>query len=161
MWIKIYLGALAVAVIVTGFFTFYSHSWLGSIGKPETVVSSYEYYSNLAWSAIWIFSIILLITANFVLWHTRKIWAMWTTFGFFAVFVLLQTFLLASLFTHYKVSNNLSESSVFFTPFLGIIFCILIAIIVYFNQFLLLRVLEKMRGNAVRAENDLDNADKK
>lgn len=161
MWTKIYIGVLAAAILVTGFFTFYSHSWLGSVGKPETVVGSYEYFSNLAWSAIWIFTIILLVTANFVLWHTRKIWAMWTTFGFFAIFVLLQTFWLAGIFTDYKVTNNLSESSVFFTPFLGIIFCFLIAVIVYFNQFLLLRVSEKTRGTAAEVETDVNSTTKK
>lgn len=148
---------LAAALLITGFLTFYAHSWLGSIGKPETVVENYGYFSNFAWSAIWIFTILLLITANFVLWHTRKIWAMWTSFGFFTLFVLIQTFWLARVFVEYKKINNLSESAYFFTPFLGIIFCVLIAIIVFFNQFLLQKALQKTSAGDVASEDITTN----
>ena len=69
---------------------------------------------------------------------------MWLTYGFFALFVILQTFLLSQSFFHYKADNGLSEGGFSISPFIGVILCIIAGIIVFFDQFLVLRMNEKM-----------------
>ncbi len=64
MWSKIYLVALAIALLVITSLSFYSYNWLTSIDAPVNVVQNYEYYSNLAWLFLWLSSIFLMVLAN-------------------------------------------------------------------------------------------------
>lgn len=140
---KIYVLVLVVAILITGLLTFYAYSWLGSLSGPQSIVENHNFYSNLAWTCVWLSSIILLGIANAILWKTQKLWAMWASFVFFAAFVILQTFWLSPAFSNFLFNNNLQERGISFSPFLGIIICILAAIIVFFNQFIVLRMHEK------------------
>ena len=149
MWNKIFIIALAVAVIAAGFFTFYSNSWLNSIGNPALSVENFEIYSNLFWATIWLGSIVLLIIANLVLWTTRRVWAMWATFAFFAVFVLLQTFWLSNALRQFKLDHSIPASEFLISPFFGALLCLVIAAFVYFDQFIVLR----LHSNANLSEN--------
>lgn len=157
---KIYIIILVVAILITGVLTFYASSWLGSIGSPESIVENHNFYSNLTWTSLWLSSIVLLAIANAILWQTRKLWAMWTSFAFFAFFVILHTFWLSPAFSRFQYDNNLREGSISFTPFLGLIVCLLAAIIVFFNQFIVLRMHEKTFPPAQLPEGEVADLEK-
>ena len=152
---KIYVPVLVVAILITGVLTFYAYSWLGSLSSPQSIVENHNFYSNLAWTSIWLSSIILLGIANAILWKTQKLWAMWTSFVFFALFVILHTFWLSPAFSKFQYDSNLQERGMSFSPFLGIIICILAAIVVFFNQFIVLRMHEKTFPPAPLPENEI------
>ena len=139
MWNKIYFAVLAVAVLAMCFFTFYAYSWLGSIGSPKDALAGFDYFAGSGSVFLWISSAVLLILANVILWNTRREWALWTTFVYFAVFVVLRTFWLEK--ARYNFQNS---DSLFFTPIVGVILIIIAGAIVFFNQFLNLRLNEKM-----------------
>ncbi len=145
MWNKIYLIILAAAIILSGILTFLAHDKLQSTGfAPATIVENYNYYANLNSMVLWISTIVLLIAANVVLWKLRKSWALWTTLVYFAAFTVLQTFWLGQSFFQFKKDNNLSSDVLSFSPFFGIATIILMAIIVFFNQYLVKRLHDKM-----------------
>ena len=58
--------------------------------------------------------------------------------------MLIQTFWLGESFSTYKQENNLSEAGLSTGIFLGVILSGLAAVIVFFNQFLIKRMREKM-----------------
>lgn len=155
MWNRIYPIVLAIAVLITGWLTFYAYSWLGSIGNPQIAAEQYNHFWMLGSTALWISFILLLAAANAVLWTTRKSWALWATFAFFAVFVLLQNFLLSTRFTQFEKANYMTESSFTITPVIGVFLCIIGAVIVYFNQVIVLRMREKV-SNEAHPINDVD-----
>jgi uncharacterized membrane protein SirB2 len=136
---KIYPGLLAAAAVVMCFLTFYANSWLGSIGSPQSALEGYYHYAGLGSTILVVSSIILLVLANVILWHTRRAWAMWATFAYFAIFVLLRTFWLEK--TRYNFENS---DSLFFTPVIGVILITVAGAVVFFNQFLNLRLQERM-----------------
>jgi hypothetical protein len=139
MWNKIFFAVLIVAVVAMSFFTFYAYSWLQSIGNPATALAGYQYYANLGTVFIWISTAVLLALANVVLWISRRAWALWVTFAYFAVFVILRSFWLE------KAAYNFQNSdSFFFTPIVGVVLIIVAGAIVFINQFLNLRLHEKM-----------------
>ncbi len=139
MWNKIYLAVFGVALFVMSFFTFYANSWLGSIGDPLAALAGYEFYAGLATSFLWISTVILLILANLLLWNTRRSWALWTSFAYFAIFVILRTFWLEKARFNFQNSDGF-----FFTPLVGVILIIVVGALVFFNQFLNLRLNERM-----------------
>lgn len=139
MWNKIYLALLAVAFVVMGFLTFYANSWLGSIGNPKDALAGYYHYTGLGTTILGISSLILLVIANVILWNTRRAWAMWVTFVYFTVFVILRTFWLEK--SRYNFENS---DSLFFTPVVGVIFVIAAGAIVFFNQLINLRLNDRM-----------------
>jgi hypothetical protein len=83
---KIYLVLLGIAVLVVVFFTFYSWSWLQSIGEPLAVVENYRFWSSISWDFLWISAVVLLVAANAILWTHRTPWPMWTAAAYFAIF---------------------------------------------------------------------------
>lgn len=143
MLIKIFLALLAAAIAVMGFFTFYSWSWLGSIGSPASAVSGYEYHSGLSWPFLWLSATILLIIANSVAWTTRKLWPLWTTLIFFQVFVLIRTFWLDRAFSSFKAEAGLADPAITLAPIFAAMLIVIAAAIVFFDQFLVLRLREK------------------
>lgn len=134
--------------------TYYSWSWLKSIGSPQAAVEGYLYHSGFAWKFLWISSIALLILANAVLAKSRKSWAMWTTFVYFAVFVIIRSFGLERSFFQLKQANGLAESSFTLAPVVGVIICIAAAAIVYANQFAVVRLQERMYPGRMEAETE-------
>ncbi len=143
MWNKIYLGCLAVSALVLGVLMYLSFDWTKSVGSPATVVEQYNYYSNLNWLFLWVSTLVLLVVGNVILWKMRKSWALWTTFLYFVFFVILQTFWLERSFFQFK-QEKLSSSEFLFSPFFGITLIVLAAIIVFFDQFLVKRLNDKM-----------------
>jgi hypothetical protein len=148
MWNKIYSMALAISLLIMSSLSFYAFSWLKSIDAPVNVVQNYEYYSGLAWIFLWLSSIILLVLANAFYWRTQQPWALWTTFLYFALFIILQTFWFDESFVTYKNRSGLGQNTLSLGLFLGVTLCIVGAVIVFFDQFLLSRLHKKMYGVA-------------
>jgi len=143
MWNKIYLGCLAASALALGILMYLSIDWLNSIGSPVIAVEKYNYYSNLSWAFLWISTLILLAVGNVVLWKLRKSWALWATLLYFAFFIVLQTFWLDQSLFQFKQKNG-GGDGFSFSPFFGIALIVLAAIIVFFNQFLVKRLSDKM-----------------
>ena len=143
MWNKIYLVILAVAISAMGVLLYLPFSWLQSIGAPATVRDNYFYYSNIGWTFLLISSLILLVAGNVVLWKTRRSWAIWTTLLYYVFFTILHTFWLQQAYFQYQKANNLATEAISFAPFVGVILIVLAAIIVFFNQYLVKRLLNK------------------
>lgn len=152
MLTKIYIGLLAAAVCVTGFFTYYSWSWLQSIGRPTVAVEGYNYHDGLGWSVMVVSSIILLIIANAILWTRRSGWAMWATFGYFAVFTLLRYFWLDQALFQFKKANGMWDGSFSVGPLFGVILVIAAGVFVFFDQFAVVRLNRKMYPPVVEPE---------
>ncbi len=154
MWNKIYLIALAVLFLPMAFLSYYSWSWLQSIGSPQNVVLNYNYWSNFSWSYLWISTIILLIIANVLFWKTRRAWALWTTFLYFALFIIVRYFWLDQSLFQYKKTTGLGLGEFSVAPLFGVILCLIAAVIVFFNQFLVKRLQDKMYPPIGKAESE-------
>ncbi|HEY0657924.1 MAG TPA: hypothetical protein VGD05_05600 [Pyrinomonadaceae bacterium] len=154
MWNKIYLIALAVLFIPMAFMSYYSWSWLQSIGAPQNVFLNYDYWINLSWTYLWISTVILLILANILFWKTRRAWALWTTFLYFTIFIIVRYFWLDQLFIQYKETQGLSQDGFSVAPLIGVVLCAIAAVIVFFNQFLIKRSHDKMYPANESAFND-------
>jgi len=141
---KIYLALLAVAVLVMAFFTYYCWSWLQSIGVPRDTAANYEYFAELSWFFLWISAPVLLVIGNVILWISRHAWAMWVAAAYFAVFVLLKGFWLDPSFAVFRRSSGLPEDSFTLGPFAAVVLCFVAAGIVFFDQFIISRFVEKM-----------------
>ncbi|MFM9904012.1 MAG: hypothetical protein ACKVQJ_05505 [Pyrinomonadaceae bacterium] len=152
MWSKLYLVLLAFAVILLAFLTFYSWSWLQSIGSPTAAVAGYEYYSGIGWPALWVSMVVLLAMGNGVLWESGRSWAMWTTFIYFSVGLILRFFWLDQSFFQFKKNNSLVDASVSFAPLMAVILIILMAVIVFFDTFLVVRLRAKTYPEPVDEE---------
>ncbi len=143
MWSKLYLAVLGLSIAVMVFLTYYSWSWLQSIGIPVGAVAGYEYHSDIAWWALWLSSVTLLVLGNAVLWVNRNAWAMWTTFLYFAVFVVIRYFWLDQAFFHFKKDNGLFDGSFSIGPFFAVLLIVLAGVIVFSNKFLVIRLRAK------------------
>jgi hypothetical protein len=141
---KIYLIVLTVFVLIMSFLTYYSHSWLASIGDPRTVVSNFDYYSNLSGTFLWISALTLLVFANIAFWKTLKLWTFWTTFLYFAVFIVLHTFWLNRSFVEFQRTNGFLAGSYSISPLVGVGVLIAAVFIVFFDQFVALKMRNKM-----------------
>jgi len=147
MFSKIYLALFVIAVLVMSVLTYFSYSWLQSISDPASVVQNFQTYSGLSWSALWISFVALLVFANVLLWKDRRAWALWLSLLFFAGFIVVQMFIVDQAFFTYQKTNNLTEKTYFLTPILGVAICAVAAIGIFFNQFLVLRMRDKMFGD--------------
>jgi hypothetical protein len=156
MLTKIYLIALAVFIIPMGFFTVYSWSWLQSVGSPQATVDNFTYWSGISQPFLWVSSAVLLILANVILWKTRRSWTLWVTLGYFVIFIILRYFWLDQSLFQFKKTNLQFDGSFSIAPILGAVFCLLAAVIVFFNQFIVLRMSEKMHPNEPLPQPSID-----
>ena len=140
MWNKIYVGVLAFFVLIMAFLTYYSASWLGSIGSPRAALEGYDYYANLSGLFLWLSSAILLLLANVLLWMKRQAWAMWATLLYFAIFIGIRAFWLDPSAFALGSANNLPSNVSIFGPFLTFLAIGAALAIVYFNQLVLIRM---------------------
>ena len=141
---KIYLGLLAISFAAMAFFTYYSWSWLQSIGQPAAAAEGYEYHSKLAFIFLPISGVILLMLANGILWATQRAWAMWTTFTYVAIFVIVQYFWLGEAFFRYKKTNGMFDGSFSLGPVMGAILIVVAGVVVFANQYVSARLYRKM-----------------
>lgn len=142
---KIYLVIFAVALLIMSFFTFMCYSQLQSIGfAPAQIVQNFESYNGLYKLIHLISSLVLLVISNIILWSYRRSWSLWVTFGFFAIFLLVDYWWLGDLLVAYQKANNLWQGSFYIGGLFAAIFCVIIGIGIFFNQFLVLRMRDKM-----------------
>ncbi len=144
---KIYLGLLIFAVLLMSFLTFYSYSWLQSIGDPKVAAENFTYFADLSWKLLWFSFIGLVAFANFLIWKNGKSWSIWASFVYFAFFIIIQTLWLAPALLSFEKLNNLTDSSFSITPIIGVMTVVVLAIAIFFNQFIMLRVREKTIGD--------------
>ena len=144
MWSKIYLALLGLSIAAMAFFTYYSWSWLQSIGQPAAAVVGYEYNSGVACTALIISGIILLLVANGMLWATQRAWAMWATFTYVAVFVIVRYFWLGEAFFRFMKDNGMWDGSFSLGPVMGVILVVGAGVVVFINQFASVRLNRKM-----------------
>ena len=161
MLIKIYAALLAVSILVMGFLTFYSWSWLGSIGLPASAVSGYEYHAGISWPILWVSATILLVLANSILWAKGRLWPIWTTLAYFQIFVLLRAFWLDPALLAFKNNAGLTDATFTIRPIMAALLIIIAAAIVFFDQFLVLRLKEKTYSKADLATADDQKSDPK
>jgi hypothetical protein len=153
MWTKIFLIVFAVALLAMVVLTFLSYSQLQSIGfAPKDIAASFLSYAGIYWTGLWISSLALLILANVVLWLNRRAWALWVAFLFFAGFVLIRTWWLNEVYVSYARQNNLPAETLFGYGIIGVLLCIIVAVGIFFNQFLVLRMRDRVHGADKPAE---------
>lgn len=140
MWSKIYILLLSLSIFLLGFVTFYSWTWLRSIGLPIDAIAGFEYFDNIGWTLLWVTAILLLVVANIILVKTERAWAMWTTFAYFAVFVIAKYFWLAVAATNFQRDNNLPSNNYLLGPFFALFLCIAFGAIVFVDQLLVVRL---------------------
>jgi len=144
MWNKIYLLILAVAILAMGIFTFLPYNWLQSKTDPRDVQMNYLFHLNIGWTFLLISSLVLLAAANVILWRTRKSWALWTSFLYFAAFTIAYRFWLDQAFFAFQQTNRLTDDALSFGAIFGVVLIVLAAVIVFFNQYLVKRLQDKM-----------------
>lgn len=144
MWNKIYLVALGLSIALMAFFTYYSFSWLESIGLPAAAVEGYEYHSGLACSVLIFTGIALLMLANGVLWATQRAWAMWATFAYVAVFVIVRYFWLGEAYFRFRKTNGMFDGSFSLGPVMGVILVVAAGVLIFANQFGSVRLYRKL-----------------
>ncbi len=143
MWSKIYLAFLGLSLSVMAFFSYYSWSWLQSIGQSTVAVAGYEYHAGFAWPFLWLSTVVLLLVGNVVLWLSGRAWAVWVTFSYFAVFVLAKFFWLDQTLLEFKRTNML-DAGFSIGAFLALVLIAIMAAIVFFCQFIVVRMHQKM-----------------
>ncbi len=141
---RLFLGLLALSFAIMTILSYLCYSWLQSIGNPASVVKTYTFYSGISWTVLWILFIALIGFGNVLLWIERKAWALWLSLLFFVVFIVVQTFWLENVFYNFQQTHELSESSFFLKPFLGVTISTIAAVGIFFNQFIVMRLRDKI-----------------
>jgi hypothetical protein len=144
MWNRVYWAVSVVGSFTVAFFAIYAYRWLQSIGSPNAAVEGFYYYSWLGWIALLIFSAMLLVIANIILWQTRHAWAIWTTLLYFAVFTLVWYFGLKTSVRQFELANGFPASVSALAPFIGVVLCVIAGAIAYLDQFVVVRLVERM-----------------
>jgi hypothetical protein len=144
MFSKIYLVALALSVAVMAFFTYYSWSWLQSIGSPATTIAGFEYHFGLANIFLWISVFALLIVANVKLWMTDRAWAIWATLLYFLLFVISRIWLLNSANDFLKSNSQPLADPHGIGVFVLLVLCIVAGVFAFCDQFAVVRLKQKM-----------------
>jgi hypothetical protein len=153
MWTKIFLILLAVSFLAMSVLTYLSYAQLQSIGfAPRAIAESFLAYGGFYWTGLWISALALLILANVVLWFNRRAWALWATFLFFSLFVLVRTWWLNEVYVSYTKQNNLPAETLFGFGIIGVLMCIVAAVGIFFNQFLISRMRDRVHGDDIAAQ---------
>jgi hypothetical protein len=146
---KIYLGLIALAFLVASGFTYFGYSWLQSIGDPKIAAENFQNVSGWNWTYIWISFLVLLLFSNLIIWREKVTWPIWSALAYFAVFIILNTFWLEQSFLTFKKTNELGDQVISISPMIGILVILVVAMAVFFNQYLIKRLLEKIVGNDI------------
>lgn len=160
MFTKIYLALFTVALLVIATVTFLAYSQLQSIGfPPPQIVERFEGYDSIYKTFLWISSVVLLVLGNVILWTNRKSWALWVTFAYFAVFILLNLWWLGDSLVAYQKQNNIGNGSFQAGGIFAAFLVVIVGIGVFFNQFILLRINDKMYNKPVEETEAIEKAD--
>ncbi|MGI8495483.1 MAG: hypothetical protein ACR2L1_09265 [Pyrinomonadaceae bacterium] len=144
---KIYFLALTIAAVIMIVLSYLAYNQIQAIGfSPATIAGNFHYYESLYQQFLWISSLILLILGNVLLWQTRRSRALWATLLYFVVFVLLDSWWLGSLGFDYEQRYKLTVDSFSFSGILGAGLCIVAALIIFFDHFIVLRMRDRIHG---------------
>jgi len=147
MWTKIYLGLLAVAVIVAGFFAYYAWSWLGSIGDPRVAWEAFNYHKRGGVYFLVCSTAVLLVVGNVILWTGRNAWALWVSHVYYAVFILIFLIFLHLAGTSFCLEKGVcTNPSNLVGPLLAVGSTLALTAFIFADQFLLLRLHAKIHG---------------
>ena len=144
MWNKIYAASLIGASIIMIVLNYLGYDWLRSIGSPKTALDQYAFYSAAAWTFLWVSAAVLLAIGNVILWTCRLAWAMWATLAYFILFLALRYFWLDRAAASFLAENRLTDGGAAIGSFFTVVLAILAVAIVYFNQYLVLRMNDRM-----------------
>ncbi len=144
MFSKLYLAVLAISVALSAFLVFYAWSWLGSIDSPAAVAAGYSFHASNAMIVLAVSAVLLLLLGNVILWTTRNAWAMWGTLIYFAIFALAKFFWLDMAFAQFEKANALAASGFSAGPVIAVGLIVAAAVIVFLDQFMVVRLLAKM-----------------
>lgn len=156
---KIYLITLAVFVVILGVLTFLAYDWLGSVSNPSVVEANYSAYLSYGRMFLFISTLALLILANIIFWKTRQTWTFWATLIYFVVFILIQNFWLDGAFNQFQIDKKMSDSTFSPNPLVGVLLCVAAGIFVFFNQFLIKRMHDRMFASAAPLKELSDDAE--
>lgn len=156
---KIFLIAFGVLVLPTALITWYAGSWLTSIGDPK--IAQAKYFDSSGWglTSLLVSFVILLILANIILWSSRRAWALWLSFLYFALFVILRFWWLEGDYLDFARRNALTESTFSLGPLIAAGLIILVGALVFFDQFVALRLAEKMHPTRVESDSAEDESE--
>jgi hypothetical protein len=146
---KIYLIAFAVLLIPQAVLTWYAGTWLTSIGEPKAAEASYFYYTGLGFTLLWIAFLVLLILANVILWSSRRAWALWLTFLYFALFIFLRYWWLEGSYLDFARRNAFTDNIFSPGPIVATVLIVGMGALIFFDQFVVLRLAQKMHPRAV------------
>lgn len=149
---KIYLIAFGVLVLPMAFLTYYAGSWLTSIGDPKIAQKTYFDYSSYGLTFLLGSYILLLILANIILWTSRRAWALWLSFLYFALFVFLRFWWLEGTYLDFARRNAFTESAFSLGPIIAVVFVIGVGALTFFDQFVVLRLNDKMHPRHAEAD---------
>ncbi len=152
MWSKLYLALLVIAIAVMAFFTFYSWSWLHSIGKPMDAIDGYMFHLNISSILLWLSSAVLILLANVILWKTRHSWAVWASGLYFSVFTIARYFWLDQSYLDFSKTAGLSNSSFSAGPLFAVMLILLCGVLVFCDQYAVVRLQRTMYPPIIEAE---------
>lgn len=123
-----------------------------SIGSPADALAGFRYNADIAWTSMWIFSLVILLIGNALFWQSGRSWAMWSTLVFFALCSVAKTILLDYNFAKFTLvivgASSQSQRSGTLGPTIwslivdtGLI--IIATAIVYFDHFIVSRLRAK------------------
>ena len=96
-----------------------------------------------------------MLVGNALLFKTQKAWALWTTFIYFAFFVILNSFWLGEKYFQFKQSKGLSDSAFSFGAFIGVLFVAIAVILVFFNQYFVKRMQAKLAPSVQNSDGEI------
>jgi len=149
---RIFLLVLAISAAVMAAMTYYSWSWLQSIGAPSAAVDGYLNVAGNSWLFLIFTSLGLLVFANFILARSERSWPMWAAFVYFAAFVLIRYFFLERTFFNFRAEHGLTEAAISWAPFAGAVIVVVAGAVVFANQLLVVRLRERVYLKPPQAE---------
>lgn len=158
MLTKIYLSVLAAAIAVMGFLTYYAHSWLNSIGSPIAAFEGYTFHASLAFKVLIGSWIVLVVMATAIAW-TKKAWALWTSFLYFAVFALTYYFWLDRSAFQFKQTAGLTDDRYNFASILGVVLVIVAGFVTFAIHFMVSQLRNKMSMAEVSDRDESNSPD--
>ena len=84
-----------------------------------------------------------------ILWVTGRSWPLWTTLIYFQIFVIVRAFWLDTSLLAFKNDAGLTDDTFTLRPIMAAFLIIIAAAIVFFDQFLVLRLRAKTYPAAV------------
>ncbi len=143
MLTKVYLAVFAAAFALEAFITYYAFSWLQSIGSPTAAFEGYTYNASAAFKFLIGSWILLVILATAIAW-TKKPWALWASFVYFAFFALVYYFWLDRSAFHFKQTAGLTDASYNFASILGVVLVIIAGFVTFAIHFMVSQLCRKL-----------------